>query len=107
MEALSESAVLDRLDTLPEWKYQDHALVRTTTFPSFLTAISFINAVAHLAERQDHHPDLTVQYHRVTVRYWTHRAKGVTDLDFVGAQMVEQLIPEFKRITPARSPEKA
>jgi len=82
---------------LPEWKNEDNKLVRTTTFPSFMRAIQFVNAVAHLAERQDHHPDIHVQYHRVTIRYWTHTAKGVTDLDFSGAKEVEAMIALFKK----------
>jgi 4a-hydroxytetrahydrobiopterin dehydratase len=82
---------------LPEWKHEENKLVRTITFPSFMRAIQFVNAVAHLAERQDHHPDIHVEYHRVTIRYWTHTAKGVTDLDFTGAKEVEAMIAPFKK----------
>lgn len=97
MEAMTDAEVQQALKALPEWKHQDNAIVRTTTFPGFLRGVEFVNAVAHLAERQDHHPDIEIQYHRVTIRYWTHRAKGVTHLDFDGAKEVEAMIPVFKK----------
>lgn len=100
MEALKPADIEQLLTKLPEWKYdaEAEAIVRTTTFPSFLRGIEFVNAVAHLAERQDHHPDIDIRYHRVTIRYWTHRAKGVTQLDFDGAKEVEQMIGTFKKL---------
>jgi 4a-hydroxytetrahydrobiopterin dehydratase len=98
MEAMSEPEIREALKPLPEWKHEDNAIVRTTTFVSFLRVIEFINAVAHLAERQNHHPDIDIRYHRVIIRYWTHRAKGVTHLDFEGAKEVEQLISQFKKL---------
>ena len=102
MPALSEAEIHALVATLPEWKYEGNALVRTTTFPTFIRAIEFVNAVAHLAERHDHHPDIQIQYHRVTIRYWTHRAKGVTHLDAEGAREVEPMIAAFKKpLTPS------
>lgn len=97
MDAFSDHEIQELIKTLPEWSYDQKALVRTTTFPSFLRAIAYVNAVAHLAERHDHHPDISIQYHRVTLRYWTHRAKGVTHLDFTGAIEAEALIGRFKK----------
>ena len=102
MPALSESEIQAIVATLPEWKYDGNALVRVATFPTFIRGIEFVNAVAHLAERQDHHPDIEIVYHRVTIRYWTHRAKGVTHLDAEGAREVEPMIATFKKpLTPS------
>ncbi len=98
MDKMQEAEIEAGLKALPQWQYQDNALVRTTTFPSFLTAIGFVNALAHLAERQNHHPDIQIAYHRVTLRYWTHRAKGVTPLDFQGAKEAEHWIAQFKKV---------
>jgi 4a-hydroxytetrahydrobiopterin dehydratase len=93
---MSDTDIQHALTDLPHWRYDRAALVRTTTFPSFLRAIAFVNAIAHLAERQDHHPDIQIVYHRVTLRYWTHRAKGVTSLDLAGAGEAEKLIPFYQ-----------
>jgi len=97
---LTGEALETALQSLPHWKPQDNKLVRTTTFASFLRAISFVNALAHLAERQNHHPDIAICYHRVTVSYWTHRAKGLTELDILGAREAEALIGRFKDAEP-------
>ena len=101
MTPMSREAVASALEALPDWQLDTSqgadALTRTTTFATFLTAIAFVNALAHAAERQDHHPDIAIRYHRVTLRYWTHRAKGVTALDFKGAQEAEGLIDAFQK----------
>ena len=97
VEALTEPAIQEALKTLPGWSLENNAIVRTVKFDSFLWAIQFVNAVAHLAERQNHHPDLDIRYTTVTVRYWTHTAKGVTLLDFDGAKEVESLLQQFKK----------
>lgn len=96
MQSLSDPEIQQALQHLPDWKHEGCALVRTTTFPTFMRAVDFVQAVAEIAEGQDHHPDIEIRYHRVTLRYWTHRAKGVTLLDFTGAQAVESQIPVFQ-----------
>jgi 4a-hydroxytetrahydrobiopterin dehydratase len=63
------------------WSERDGALERVVELPSFADAIAFVNRVAELAERENHHPDLTVSYRRVTVRWTTHSAGGITDRD--------------------------
>jgi 4a-hydroxytetrahydrobiopterin dehydratase len=63
------------------WIEVDGALERTFELPSFVEAIAFVNRVASLAEAEDHHPDIAIHYRRVTLRWWTHTAGGVTDRD--------------------------
>ncbi len=94
---LSDDEIRQALSALPQWTYENNALVRSEAFPNFLRGIEFVNAVAHLAERQDHHPDLDIRYTRVTVRYWTHTAQGVTPLDVAGATETEKLVAHFKK----------
>ena len=50
-------------------------------FDDFVLAIAFVNRVAELAERENHHPDIEIHYKRVILRWWTHTAGGVTDRD--------------------------
>ena len=63
------------------WQEVDGALERTFELPRFVDAIAFVNRVADLAEARNHHPDLAISYRRVTVRWWTHTAGGITDRD--------------------------
>ena len=59
----------------------DNALERTFELDSFVDALAFVNRVGELAEAENHHPDIAIHYNRVTLRWWTHTAGGVTDLD--------------------------
>jgi 4a-hydroxytetrahydrobiopterin dehydratase len=61
-----------------------------------LDAISFINRVAVIAERKNHHPDIRISYNRVTISLITHDVKGLTDLDFQLAEEIDTLISDFK-----------
>jgi 4a-hydroxytetrahydrobiopterin dehydratase len=67
--------------TAADWPEVDGALQRDFAFPSFGQAIAFVNRVAELADAEDHHPDIAISYRRVTLRWWTHTAGGVTDRD--------------------------
>lgn len=67
--------------TLEEWSEIDGALERAFELPTFADAIAFVNRVAELAEAEDHHPEIRIDYRRVTLRWWTHTAGGVTDRD--------------------------
>ncbi|HZT54203.1 MAG TPA: 4a-hydroxytetrahydrobiopterin dehydratase [Gaiellaceae bacterium] len=63
------------------WEEREGALVREFELPSFRAAIDFVVRLAELAERENHHPDVDIRYRRVTVRWTTHSAGGVTDKD--------------------------
>lgn len=63
------------------WQEVDGALQRTFEFPSFPEAIAFVNRVAELAEQENHHPDIAVSYKKVTLRWTTHSAGGITERD--------------------------
>ena len=63
------------------WSESDGALERTYELGSFADAIAFVNRVAELAEAENHHPDIIVSYRKVTLRWTTHSAGGITDRD--------------------------
>jgi 4a-hydroxytetrahydrobiopterin dehydratase len=68
--------------TVPDgWSEVDGALEREFVFDDFVGSIAFVNRVAELAESENHHPDIAISYNRVTLRWWTHTAGGVTDRD--------------------------
>ena len=63
------------------WTEVDGALERTFELSSFADALAFVNRVGALAESENHHPDIAIHYKRVTLRWWTHTAGGVTERD--------------------------
>ena len=67
--------------TPESWTEVDKALERTFEFESFVDALAFVNRVGELAEAENHHPDIAIHYNRVTLRWWTHTAGGITDRD--------------------------
>ena len=77
-----------------EWIDSEGALQRTYEFPSFPEAIAFVNRVADLAESENHHPDIAVSYKKVTLRWTTHSAGGITDRDRELAQQTDLLAPD-------------
>lgn len=80
------------LDQLPGWQIDATGVLRKEFgFSSYTAAVLFVNVVAGLAERENHHPDLEVGYGRVIVRYSTHDVGGLSRNDFVCAAKVEAL----------------
>ena len=73
------------------WSEVEDALERTFTFSNFREALGFVNRVGELAEAENHHPDIAVHYNRVTLRWWTHTAGGITDRDVELASRTTEL----------------
>jgi 4a-hydroxytetrahydrobiopterin dehydratase len=73
------------------WRLQENALEVEWVFKDFAQAMAFMNAVAEVAERMNHHPEWTNVYNRVRVRLTTHDAGGLTALDFALAQAMDEL----------------
>ena len=67
------------------------AIERTYRFKDYYQTIAFVNALAWIAHREDHHPDLSVHYSRCVVRYSTHAVGGLTDNDFICAAKTDSL----------------
>jgi len=65
----------------PGWIDSQGGLERTFELPSFMDSIAFVGRVAELAEEANHHPDITISYRKVTLRWTTHSAGGVTEKD--------------------------
>ncbi len=64
---------------------------RTHHAGKFMEGIDFVHKVAEMAEENNHHPDIVINYKRITVRYWTHTASGVTLADVQMAQKIDPL----------------
>ena len=98
MELLKADEITSKLRMVGPWEYdsEDKMLVRETTFKDFMEAMGFLNKIAELAEKLNHHPDMTLcEYNRVIVATTTHDAGGITDNDIRLAQGFEELLEEF------------
>jgi len=80
------------LDKLPGWVSIGETIHKEVTFDSYMAGIDFINRLADIAEKENHHPDLTVGWCKVVVSFSTHDAGGVTVKDIAMAKEVEKLI---------------
>ena len=87
---LSRADVEQRIKTLDGWTLDGDAIRKQYTFKDFLEAIAFVNRLAPDAEAADHHPDILVNYKRVTLTYSTHSEGGLTQKDFDGAAMADR-----------------
>ncbi len=90
MDRLDDAAIRDGLAGL-RWERRGDTITTVRTFPSFRAAIAFVDAVADLAEDQDHHPDIAVGYDTVTLTVSTHSAGGLTTRDLRLAASVDAL----------------
>jgi 4a-hydroxytetrahydrobiopterin dehydratase len=86
---LSDREIEAGLTNLDGWELRDGRLRKQFNFRTFLRAIVFVNGVAYLAESAGHHPDITINYNKVTLRIITHSAGALTDRDFSLASEID------------------
>jgi 4a-hydroxytetrahydrobiopterin dehydratase len=94
--ALTATEIVRRLADLPEWRLSGDGdqvgIERTFTFADYHETISFVNALAFIAHRLDHHPDLSVHYNRCVVRLSTHDVGGISETDIAWAARADALL---------------
>jgi 4a-hydroxytetrahydrobiopterin dehydratase len=88
---LSDSEVDQRMKGLTGWTREGDAIKKQYTFGGFPEAVAFVNRLAPEAETADHHPDILINYRRVTLVYSTHSEGGLTAKDFEGASTADRL----------------
>lgn len=89
MSRLADGDIQARLAALAGWERQGDAIRRTYSFDGFKGSMAFVNRVAALADALDHHPDILIEYSRVTLTLSTHDAGGLTDRDFELARQID------------------
>lgn len=91
---LTEARVRELLPDVPQWERGEGgiALTRTFRFNDYHRTMAFVNALAYVAHREDHHPDLAVHYDRCVVRYSTHDVGGLSENDFICAAKADLLV---------------
>jgi 4a-hydroxytetrahydrobiopterin dehydratase len=90
MSKFTSEEITKGLKDLPGWQLADSAIKKQYAFPAFMDGIRFVDRVAQLAEMADHHPDILINYKRVTMMLSTHSEGGVTQKDFDLAHEIEK-----------------
>jgi len=88
---LTKEEVQTKLKTLKGWVLEGAQIRKTIEAKDFVRAMGFVNSVALLAERQNHHPDIDIRWNKVTLVLSTHSAGGLTDADFTLAARIDEL----------------
>src|SRR4051812_29401320 len=91
---LVPSEITALLGQLKGWEFRDGVITRTYEFKNYYQTMAFVNAVAWISHREDHHPDMDVGYNHCLVRYSTHAVKGLSENDFICAAKVGALLGE-------------
>jgi 4a-hydroxytetrahydrobiopterin dehydratase len=91
MELLSEEAIAAELAGLPGWEHRGNSISTVVKLKDFRAAMLFASAVGYLAEQANHHPDMTIQWNKVTLALSTHSAGGLTGADFALANRISAL----------------
>ena len=95
--ALTAQELEEKLkDMAPEWKTGKNEkgvpfIQRVHHASKFMQGIDFVGKIAEAAEENNHHPDIIINYKRISIRYWTHTASGVTLADIQMAQKIDPL----------------
>ena len=95
MAKLDKVEIERRLSALPGWEFKDDAISKLYRLKAFMDGIRLLNRVAEFAEAADHHPDVKINYTRVTFTCSTHDQGGVTEKDFKLAAQIEEAFKAY------------
>jgi 4a-hydroxytetrahydrobiopterin dehydratase len=91
MATVSRQEAEQKLKDLQGWTLDGDSIKKQYTFRDFPAAVAFVNRLVPEAESSDHHPDITINYRKVTLVYSTHSEGGLTQKDFDGASMADRV----------------
>ena len=94
MSLLDKNKIDQELDILAQWNYKNNIISRKFSFDSYMDGIEFVHALALIAERENHHPDLLIGWCSVEVNYTSHEFGGVTEKCLNMAKLTEKLYKE-------------
>ena len=89
---LGEREIRDHLAQLSGWHSNAGAIEKTFVFRNYYETVAFVNAIAWIANTEDHHPELRVTYDRCVVRFWTHTVGGISRNDLICAAKADELV---------------
>ncbi|MDQ2832310.1 MAG: 4a-hydroxytetrahydrobiopterin dehydratase [Acidobacteriota bacterium] len=91
-DVLSSVQIEESLQSSPEWKFKTGKLIREWSFRDFAQSMEFVGKVAALAGAIGHHPEISIQYHRVLLTLVSHDVGGVTRRDLDMARQIDRLV---------------
>ena len=95
---LSEQEIKELAPQIPSWIVHEEEgikrLICSFAFSSYEDSVNFTNKVAKLAEEEDHHPEIILEWGNVTVSWWSHKIKGLHKNDFICASKTDDLFKE-------------
>ena len=91
MPLLGESDINSEIKNLPEWNHTEKTITKVYSFDTYLSGIDFVNKLALIAEENNHHPDLSIGWCKVSVTFTSHDQGGVTDDCIKMAKLSETL----------------
>ena len=89
--AMNAGDVAAQLKVLDQWAVDSDALKKVYHFKNYYETLAFVNALAYMVHREDHHPDLQIGYNRCEVRYNTHSVHGISENDFICAAKADAI----------------
>ena len=98
MALLTHAQITERLKSVDGWSAAGNAIRKEYTFQDFPEAVLFVSALVPGAEDADHHPDIEIHYKRVILTYSTHSEGGVTEKDFAGAMMADEVAGNLRHL---------
>jgi 4a-hydroxytetrahydrobiopterin dehydratase len=90
-DLLAEDEIRAKLSSIPAWMRKDTEITRTVTLADFAAAMKFVNQVAEIAEKANHHPDIDIRWNKVRLNLSTHSKGGLTANDFALAEQIDRL----------------
>jgi 4a-hydroxytetrahydrobiopterin dehydratase len=101
-QPLSYAEIEDYLPQVPDWKLEkqngSYRIERSFRFSDFSEALDFTNRIADLAEKEGHHPSIVTEWGRVTLRWWTHKIRGLHRNDFIMAAKSEKAYRDMQPV---------
>ena len=91
MPPLSPAEITLLMQQLEGWEFFDSIIRKSYNFKNYYQTMAFVNAVAWISHREDHHPDITVGYNKCMIEYTTHAINGLSENDFICAAKIDTL----------------
>lgn len=94
---LSDAEIASRIGRLGGWKHEGNFITKTFEFGGFMDGVAFVDAIAEIAEKEEHHPDINVRYTTIRLSLQTHSEGGVTEWDIALAEKIEDFLSRERR----------
>ncbi|RBA27327.1 4a-hydroxytetrahydrobiopterin dehydratase [Flavobacterium tibetense] len=92
MKKLNSQEIAVKLQDFPNWNFLNNGIEKHFIFDNFVKTMKVINAIAEVAEAQNHHPEWSNVYNKIHIRLTTHDCDGVSEKDFELAEAIEKII---------------